>query len=99
MEDAGDIKIIVERKGVTNVTALVNYKTEDDTAIAGTDYVASEGLLIFDVGIKQREIVVTIIDNDNPEPDRDFKVNLSNLKISEEPADSNYTATITKPTC
>ena len=53
----------------------VNYSTEDDTAIAGTDYVATAGTLVFPPGTTEMSIFVPLIAGQN-KGDVDFFVNL-----------------------
>jgi len=51
----------------------VQYRTEDRTAIAGTDYTAKTETLTFDTdGTKQ--ITIPILNNNESEPDKTFKV-------------------------
>jgi len=38
MEDGGSIAIFVERKGGMNMTAMIDYRTEDETAFGNRDY-------------------------------------------------------------
>ena len=38
MEDGGSISIFVERKGGMNMTAMIDYRTEDETAFGNRDY-------------------------------------------------------------
>jgi len=56
----------------------VNWATANGTAIAGQDYVADSGTLLFGAGQVSRQIPVTILANALGAEQRDFFVNLSN---------------------
>ena len=58
--------------------ASVDYETSDDTADAGTDYTATSGTLIFDVGEIHKRISVPVIDDAVPDSGETFKLTLSN---------------------
>jgi uncharacterized delta-60 repeat protein/uncharacterized repeat protein (TIGR01451 family) len=55
----------------------VNYSTADGTAVAGTDYTATTGVLTFTNGAVTNFISVPIINNSLVEGDRTFTVSLS----------------------
>jgi len=55
----------------------VNYATADNTALAGSDYVASSGTVTFLPGQTSRPVNVTINGDTNLEPNEIFNVNLS----------------------
>ncbi|HZQ48310.1 MAG TPA: Calx-beta domain-containing protein, partial [Verrucomicrobiae bacterium] len=59
-------------------TVSVNYATADGTAMAGSDYVATNGILTFPAGITSRTITVAVKGDTLIEPDESFFVNLSN---------------------
>ena len=56
----------------------VQFATADDTALAGTDYVAQSGTLTFNPGVLTQTVTVTIIGNPNNAPTKDFFLNLTN---------------------
>jgi hypothetical protein len=56
----------------------VNYKTADETAVAGTDYTATNGTLTFAPGVKMQPITVTVTGDKVAEPDETFIIKLSN---------------------
>jgi hypothetical protein len=60
------------------VTVTVNYATQNGTAVAGTDYVATSGTLIFPPETTSQTITVPIIGNERYEAPRSFSVVLSN---------------------
>ncbi|XP_075692356.1 sodium/calcium exchanger 2 [Rhinoderma darwinii] len=64
-------------------TFYVDYKTEDGSANAGSDYEYSEGTLIFKPGETQKEIKIGIIDDDIFEEDEHFFVRLMNLRVGD----------------
>lgn len=47
------------------------------SAKAGQDYVAAEGVLTFLPGEKSKEIVIQIVDDDEPEADEEFEVSIA----------------------
>ena len=55
----------------------VNYATADDTASAGTDYVAQTGTLSFTAGQTSKTISVIVNGDTTVEPTETFLVNLS----------------------
>ncbi|XP_030074626.1 sodium/calcium exchanger 1-like isoform X5 [Microcaecilia unicolor] len=81
-ENCGSLVLTVIRKGGDlNHTVKVDFKTEDGTANAGSDYEFAEGTLVFKAGESQKEITVGIIDDDIFEEDEYFYVHLSNVRI------------------
>ena len=82
MENVGSFNITVARQGGDmNSTIYVDYRTEDGTANAGSDYHYADGTLIFKPGETEKEIGLTIIDDDIFEEDEHFFVKLSNVRI------------------
>lgn len=59
----------------------MDYRTEDGTANAGSDYEFAEGTLLFKPGEALKEITVGIIDDDIFEEDEYFYVHLSNPRV------------------
>ncbi|XP_077400665.1 sodium/calcium exchanger 1-like isoform X1 [Vanacampus margaritifer] len=111
-ENCGSLKLTVSRHGGdAGVTVKVDYRTEDGTANAGSDYEFAEGTLLFKPGETLKEITVGVIDDDIFEEDEYFYVHLSNPRlvgypeISTSPLDAgsapkavlgdNHTATVT----
>jgi len=74
---------------IASTTTYVDYRTEDGTANAGSDFVFTTGTLIFQPGETQRHIEISIIDDDVFEEDEHFFVNLSNARNE---GDSDKTA-------
>ena len=58
-------------------TVTVRYRTEGGTAVAGADFEAASGTLIFEPGARRRSIGVRTLADDIEEPRENFKVTLS----------------------
>ena len=56
----------------------VDFSTFDGTALAGQDYVATNGTLVFGPGEISKTIAVLLTADEPPEPDETFYLNLSN---------------------
>uniref|UniRef100_UPI00398EBA78 sodium/calcium exchanger 1-like isoform X4 n=1 Tax=Pristiophorus japonicus TaxID=55135 RepID=UPI00398EBA78 len=84
-ENCGSLQLFVTRRGGNLGRAVkVDYRTEDGTANAGSDYEFAEGTLVFKAGETRRELTVGIIDDDIFEEDEYFRVRLSNVREEEE---------------
>ena len=59
------------------LTVTVNYATADGTALAGSDYIATNGTLSFAPGQTNKTIVVVVRGDTLGEPDETFYVNLT----------------------
>ncbi|KAM6939886.1 sodium/calcium exchanger 1-like [Xenentodon cancila] len=89
LENCGSVALNVVRKGgdLTS-TVCVDYRTEDGTANAGSDYQFTEGTIVFQPDETEKEILIDIIDDDIFEEDEHFLVHLTNVRvISEGPND------------
>ncbi|XP_054976328.1 sodium/calcium exchanger 1 isoform X6 [Sorex araneus] len=85
LENCGTVALtIVRRGGDLTSTVVVDFRTEDGTANAGSDYEFTEGTVVFKPGETQKEIRVGIIDDDIFEEDENFLVHLSNVQVSAE---------------
>lgn len=85
LENCGSVALnVVRRGGDLTSTVSVNYRTEDGTANAGSDYQFTEGVIIFKPGETEKEIRVEIIDDDIFEEDEHFLVHLSNIRVLSE---------------
>ncbi|XP_059048145.1 sodium/calcium exchanger 1 isoform X1 [Achroia grisella] len=80
MENCGSFEVRVIRSGDLNGEITVQYTTEDGTAEAGSDYVATNGSLIFGHGENEKTFTVQVIDDDVFEEDEHFYVRLSSPK-------------------
>ncbi|XP_060104394.1 sodium/calcium exchanger 1 isoform X2 [Heteronotia binoei] len=85
LENCGTVALtIVRRGGDLTKTISVDFRTEDGTANAGSDYEFTEGTVIFKPGETEKEVRVGIIDDDIFEEDENFLVHLSNVRVSSE---------------
>ncbi|CAB1332939.1 unnamed protein product [Coregonus sp. 'balchen'] len=81
-ENCGSLKLSVGRHGgESGCTVKVDYRTEDGTANAGSDYEFAEGTLVFKPGEMLKELTVGVIDDDIFEEDEHFYVHLRNPRI------------------
>lgn len=84
MENVGTFYLTVTREGGDlNKTLYVDYKSEDGTANAGSDYENAEGTIIFYPMETHKQFPITIIDDDIFEEDEHFYVRLSNLRTGD----------------
>uniref|UniRef100_A0A8C6UDQ3 Solute carrier family 8 member 1b n=1 Tax=Neogobius melanostomus TaxID=47308 RepID=A0A8C6UDQ3_9GOBI len=82
LENCGTVAVnIVRRGGDLGKTLSVEYRTEDGTANAGSDYEFTEGVVMFKPGETLKEVRVGIIDDDIFEEDENFLIHLSNVKV------------------
>ncbi|XP_060711813.1 sodium/calcium exchanger 1-like isoform X3 [Hemiscyllium ocellatum] len=82
-ENCGSLRLGVTREGGDpDCTLAVDFRTEDGTANAGSDYQFTEGTLVFQPGEVRHELSVGIIDDDIFEEDEYFRVHISNLRVS-----------------
>ncbi len=70
--------ITVLRTDNLNTNSAVNFTTLDGTAIAGMDYVATNGTLVFTNGQTSKTFTVTVIANTAVQPDKTVLLQLSN---------------------
>ncbi|AHB80425.1 baseplate hub subunit and tail lysozyme [Synechococcus phage ACG-2014h] len=72
-------KFTITRSGYTEITSSLNFRTSDDTAEAGSDYMKKEGLIVFEKGQVETTIeVFTLNDDDTEAGGEDFKLILTN---------------------
>uniref|UniRef100_A0A8C5PKB6 Solute carrier family 8 member A2 n=1 Tax=Leptobrachium leishanense TaxID=445787 RepID=A0A8C5PKB6_9ANUR len=84
LENCGMVTLnVVCQGGDGTSTFYVDFKTEDGSANAGSDYEYSEGTLIFKPGETQKEMKIGIIDDDIFEEDEHFFVRLMNLRVGD----------------
>ncbi|XP_043368154.1 sodium/calcium exchanger 1 isoform X4 [Dermochelys coriacea] len=100
LENCGTVALTIVRRGgdLTHIVH-VDFRTEDGTANAGSDYEFTEGTVVFKPGETQKEIRIGIIDDDIFEEDENFLVHLSNVQVSTEALDegilkANHVATL-----
>ncbi|KAJ8007811.1 hypothetical protein DPEC_G00098060 [Dallia pectoralis] len=94
-ENCGSLKLTVGRHGGDpGASVKVDYRTEDGTANAGSDYEFAEGTLLFKPGETLKEITVGVIDDDIFEEDEYFYVHLSNPRVAGyDPLETNSNST------
>ena len=71
------VTLTVNRIGGSTGGVSVNYSTADGTALAGQNYVATNGTLVFGSGILSKTITVPIINDSLFESNEVFSVNLT----------------------
>uniref|UniRef100_A0A667XPX3 Solute carrier family 8 member 1a n=1 Tax=Myripristis murdjan TaxID=586833 RepID=A0A667XPX3_9TELE len=92
LENCGSVALnVVRRGGDLTSTLLVDFRTEDGTANAGSDYQFTEGTIVFKPGETEKEIRIDIIDDDIFEEDEHFLVHLSNVRVISEGSGSEQT--------
>lgn len=97
MENVGEFAVTVTREGSLDETVAVDYRTEDGTANAGSDYEEAQGTLIFGPGETQKQFFITVIDDDVFEEDEHFYVRLSNPRYSIEKSEERLPVELTTP--
>jgi serralysin len=79
VNEGGIATVTVTLSEITGQTVTVNYTTANGTAIAGSDYTATSGSLIFASGITQQTFTVNTTNDSVFEPNNEtFFINLSN---------------------
>ncbi|XP_068177789.1 sodium/calcium exchanger 1-like isoform X2 [Antennarius striatus] len=85
LENCGGVTLTVVRHGGDLTLAVaVDYLTEDGTANAGSDYRAAAGTLCFLPGEMEKQIRVSIVDDDIFEEDEHFLVHLRDVRVQNE---------------
>lgn len=83
MENVGEFNVTVSREGGDlSTTIFVDYRTEDGTANAGSDYVYGEGTLVFFPGEIHKQFKLAVIDDDVFEEDEHFYVRLTSARAA-----------------
>ena len=77
-ESAGEIQVTVKRTGGKAEAASVDYATEDGTALAGEDYTATSGTLVFGANELSKVISIPINNDFAAEGNETFAIHLSN---------------------
>jgi outer membrane protein assembly factor BamB len=68
------ITFTITRTGSLSGALTVNWTTADDTAIAGTNYIAASGSVTFADGQATQQVQVTTLPDNTPTPNLDFKL-------------------------
>jgi hypothetical protein len=77
VESAGSVSIQVFLSQPSSTTVTVKYKTENGTAKQGKDYLSLSGEVTFYPGELAKNISVSIVIDNEPEPDENFFIRLS----------------------
>lgn len=77
-EEGNTATVTVKLTVVPGSPVQVDYSTADGTALAGTDYTATSGTLVFEGTTDTRTFTVNILDNTHTEANRAFLVTLGN---------------------
>ena len=93
-ETNSTVTLTVLRSSSTNALVTVNYQTVDGTATQGVRYVATNGLLSFDVGVLTQTVNVTLINNARVYGNQAFRVVLSNASAGVVGTVSNCAVTV-----
>ncbi|XP_040572646.1 sodium/calcium exchanger 2 isoform X3 [Lepeophtheirus salmonis] len=83
MENIGTYNVTVVRHGKLDSTIKVRIETIDGSANEGEDYVGVNEILTFEPYETQKEIGITIVDDNQWEPDEEFFVKLALLYRSD----------------
>jgi len=83
LESIGTFKVLVCRHGKLSNTVKVRVETIDGSAVEGEDYQPINQLLTFQPNETEKEIGVTIVDDNQWEPDEEFFLKLTLLKGDE----------------
>jgi hypothetical protein len=76
--NVGNASFVVRLSNASSQPVTVNYATADDTAKAGSDYIAASGTLTFNPGVTDLSVIVPVINDNQIEPTESFTLNLSN---------------------
>jgi hypothetical protein len=77
-EDGNAVSVTVNRKGSSVGAASVAYKTYDLSAVAGVDYVASQGVVEFSDGESSKTFLIPVLNDSLMEPNESFGIQLLN---------------------
>jgi cytochrome oxidase Cu insertion factor (SCO1/SenC/PrrC family) len=78
-ENAGTVSITVTRTGGSFGEVSVNYATSNGSAIAGSDYTAGSGTLVFADSVMSRTFDISVVDDTVYEGTETFTVSLSGV--------------------
>ncbi|MFM1943961.1 MAG: hypothetical protein RI897_2943 [Verrucomicrobiota bacterium] len=98
VEDIGTILVVVERGDDGASSSTVEYASRDVTAVAGSDYEAVNGTLLFEPGVTWQNIPVTILNDGVIDPDKSLQLELKNASAGGVGNPSILTLTIQSPT-
>jgi hypothetical protein len=94
-EAAGHVLLTLKRTGNQGLQSTVHFATQDGSAIAGSDYQAKSGDVVFTPGgANTRTISIPIMNNNVPESSEGFQVKLTSSTSANIGTDSAATVTI-----
>jgi CSLREA domain-containing protein/uncharacterized repeat protein (TIGR01451 family) len=76
-ESAGGLVLTATLDATSAQTVTVAYATHNGSALAGSDYLAVNGILTFTPGLSALTVTVPLVDNALDQPDRSLSVTLS----------------------
>lgn len=79
-ETSSQVNVFIRRTQGTQGIVTVDYRTIDQTATAGSDYVAASGTAVFGVGIDRVAIPITILNDSLPESNETFGFAIDNVQ-------------------
>ena len=88
------ISIVVERTGATNTTVSASFTTTNGTAISGTDYTATNGVVSFAPGETNKTITVSITFDADLESSEIFRIRLVSITNAASATYTNIPITI-----
>lgn len=97
MENVGEFAVTVVRDGNLSEAVAVDYRTEDGTANAGSDYEEAQGTLIFNPGETHKQFFITVIDDDVFEEDEHFYARLSEPRYTIDKAEPRIPVELITP--
>ncbi len=74
IESEPEIVVTLERTGPVDPSLVVEYRTEDRTAAAGEDYVATSGTVVFEAGERSVNVRIPLLDDPVIEGDETFSL-------------------------
>ncbi|KAL0275303.1 UNVERIFIED_CONTAM: hypothetical protein PYX00_003196 [Menopon gallinae] len=83
IENIGTFKVTIWRHGNVEREAKVRVETVDGSAKANEDYIPIDQVIVFASGECEKQIEVTIVDDNKWEPDEEFFLKLSLVKSDE----------------
>jgi hypothetical protein len=90
----GGLTVTVERTGATNTTVSVAFTTTDGTALAGSDYTATNGVITFDPGETSHDIYVALEFDAEADPAETFRLRLTSFTNAAPGDNTNLVVTI-----
>lgn len=93
-EDVSHAQAQVLRVGPLGQPSHVRWATRDMSATSGKDYVATEGMLAFDIGESLKTIQVELLSDANWEPERQFAIHVLDEDAANAKVDADHSHAI-----